>query len=308
MKRQQHWQGLAAEDRGTSVAMGNFDGVHRGHRSLLALAAAAGGPVGVVTFEPHPRQYFDTSGQAFRLMDAESRARELAACGVSQVYELPFTPELAALSPEDFVREVLVGGLGVRHVVVGEDFTFGAKRGGKAADLQRFGAQYGFGVTIAPTLCDVDGVISSTAIREALTAGDPRKAARLLGHWHRIEGPVIHGEKRGRELGFPTANMAVDGLHLPKLGVYAVRVDVLEGPYKGTYDGAASLGVRPMFGENQPNLESNLLDFKGDLYGTRLAVSLVEYLRGEVKYTTLPALIEQMQRDCEDARRILATA
>ncbi|RRH76677.1 bifunctional riboflavin kinase/FAD synthetase [Falsigemmobacter faecalis] len=307
MKRLTHWQNLSAQDRGASVAMGNFDGVHRGHCSLLDLAKAEGGPTGVVTFEPHPRQYFSAGGESFRLMDAETRAGVLAAEGIELVYELPFT-ELAALSAEDFVREVLVEGLGVRHVVVGDDFTFGSKRSGSTELLKTLGARYGFGVTVARKLCDVDGVISSTAIRAALTAGDPRKAARLLGHWHRFEGPVIHGEKRGRELGFPTANMAVEGLHLPKLGVYAVRVEVLEGPHKGLYSGAASLGVRPMFGENTPNLETYLMDFKGDLYGTRLSVSLVDYLRGEVKFTTLPALIEQMARDCEDARRSLAVA
>lgn len=307
MKRLTHWQKLSAPERGASVAMGNFDGVHRGHCSLLDLAKAEGGLTGVVTFEPHPRQYFSAGGESFRLMDAGTRARALAGQGIDLVYELPFA-ELAGLSAEDFVREVLVAGLGIRHVVVGEDFTFGAKRSGTTEVLKALGAQHGFGVTVARKLCDVDGVISSTAIREALTAGDPRKAARLLGHWHRFEGPVIHGEKRGRELGFPTANMAVDGLHLPKLGVYAVRVEVLEGPHQGIYSGAASLGVRPMFGENTPNLETYLMDFKGDLYGTRLAVSLVDYLRGEVKFTTLPALIEQMTRDCEDARRILSAA
>lgn len=304
MKRHGHWQGLSASDRGAAVAMGNFDGVHRGHRSLLTLAQAQGGPCGVVTFDPHPRQFFAPGGADFRLMDPEGRARALAACGLDQLYELPFG-ELAALPAEEFVRDVLVAGLGIRHLVVGEDFTFGAGRSGCAADLPGFGARYGFGVTIAPKLCDVDGAISSSAIRAALSAGDPRRAARLLGRWHRIEGEVIHGEKRGRTLGFPTANMSVDGLHLPKLGVYAVEVEIAEGPHQGRYMGAASLGVRPMFGENKPNLETYLLDFKGDLYGTRIAVSLVDYLRGEVKFTTLPALIEQMERDCDDARRLL---
>jgi len=148
--------------------------------------------------------------------------------------------------------------------------------------------------------------ISSTNIRQALAEGRPRDAAAMLGHWHRIEGEVLHGEKRGRDLGYPTANMSVEGLHLPRLGVYAVLVDVLTGPHKGSYHGAASLGVRPMFGVNTPNLESFLFDFKGDLYGQHLSVALVDYLRPEMKFDGLPALIAQMDQDCERARTLLA--
>jgi riboflavin kinase/FMN adenylyltransferase len=148
--------------------------------------------------------------------------------------------------------------------------------------------------------------ISSTSIRHALTEGRPRDAAAMLGHWHRIEGEVIHGEKRGRELGYPTANMALDGLHLPRFGVYAVLVDILTGPQQGSYHGAASLGVRPMFGENRPNLETFLFDFKGDLYGQHLSVALVDFLRPELKFDGLPALITQMDADCATARDILS--
>ena len=148
--------------------------------------------------------------------------------------------------------------------------------------------------------------ISSTNIRQALAEGRPRDAAAMLGHWHRIEGEVLHGEKRGRDLGYPTANMSVEGLHVPRLGVYAVLVDVLTGPHKGSYHGAASLGVRPMFGVNMPNLESFLFDFKGDLYGQHLSVALVDYLRPELKFDGLPALIAQMDQDCQRARTLLA--
>ncbi len=164
----------------------------------------------------------------------------------------------------------------------------------------------GFGVTVAPLLSNAVGEVSSTAIRDALSDGRPRDAATQLGHWHRIEGPVIGGEQRGRELGYPTANMALDGLHLPKLGVYAVLVEILEGPFKGEYHGAASLGVRPMFGENTPNLETFIFDFSGDLYGTKLSIGLVEYLRPELKFDSLDALIHQMAQDCDQARNILA--
>ncbi|MFC6497537.1 bifunctional riboflavin kinase/FAD synthetase [Gemmobacter lanyuensis] len=307
MKIIQHWQGLAPTDRGASVAMGNFDGVHLGHRSVIEAAAGHGLP-GVLTFEPHPREFFSPDAPPFRLMNAEARANRLAKLGVERLYELPFNATMAALSPEDFAAEVLADGLGVTHVTVGSDFCFGKGRKGTVEDLQALGAKYGFGVTIAPLLRAGGKEISSTAIRNALSEGRPRDAATMLGHLHRIEGEVIHGEKRGRELGYPTANMSVAGLHLPRLGVYAVKVDVLTGPQAGSYGGAASLGVRPMFGENAPNLETFIFDFKGDLYGQHLSVALVEYLRPEMKFTGLDALITQMDGDCARARTLLAEA
>jgi riboflavin kinase / FMN adenylyltransferase len=304
MKIYQHWQGLGTDGRGASVALGNFDGVHLGHQSVIDLARGAA-PLGVVTFEPHPREYF-RPGTPFRLMNAEARANQLAALGVQHLYELPFDATLAGQSPQAFVTEVLAQGLGISHVVVGADFCFGKGRAGTAHDLQTLGNTADFRTTIAP-LIHADGVeISSTAIRTALSEGRPRDAAAMLGHWHRIEGPVIHGEKRGRELGYPTANMGVAGLHLPRLGVYAVLADVLTGPQKGRYMGAASLGVRPMFGVNTPNLETYLLDFNGDLYDQHLSIAFVEYLRPELKFDGLPALITQMAADTDRARHILA--
>ena len=304
MKIYQHWQGLGADARGASVALGNFDGVHLGHQSVIDLARGDA-PLGVVTFEPHPREYF-RPGQPFRLMNAEARANQLAALGVQHLYELPFDATLAGQSPQAFVADVLAQGLGISHIVVGADFCFGNGRTGTADDLQTLGNAQGFRTTIAPLL-HADGCeISSTAIRSALAEGRPRDGAAMLGHWHRIEGPVIHGEKRGRELGYPTANMGVAGLHLPRLGVYAVLADVLTGPQKGRYMGAASLGVRPMFGVNTPNLETYLLDFKGDLYDQHLSIAFVEYLRPELKFDGLPALITQMAADTDRARSILA--
>ena len=307
MKIISDWQGLTQADRGASVAMGNFDGVHLGHRSVIE-AAAAHGPLGVLTFEPHPREFFAPDAPPFRLMNAEARANRLAKLGVSHLYQLPFDAQMAALTPEAFAAEVLAAGLGVRHVTVGADFCFGKGRTGTVTDLQTLGTHHGFGVTIAPLLRAGGKEVSSTAIRNALSEGRPRDAASMLGHLHRIEGAVIHGEKRGRELGYPTANMSVAGLHLPRLGVYAVKVDVLTGPPRGSYGGAASLGVRPMFGENTPNLETFLFDFKGDLYGHHLSVALVDYLRPELKFDGLPALITQMEADCSRARQILAVA
>jgi len=306
MKRHHHWQGLAEADRGASVAMGNFDGVHLGHRSVIDLARRPGMALGVVTFEPHPREFFAPDAPPFRLMNAEARASRLARLGVDQLYELPFDAALAALTPEDFARKVLAEGLGIRHIVVGADFRFGKGRAGGADELADLGKHLGFEVTVAPLVETAGFEVSSTAIRTALAEGRPRDAAAMLGHWHRIEGEVLHGEKRGRELGFPTANMALTGLHLPRFGVYAVKIDVLTGPHAGSYHGAASLGVRPMFGENLPNLETFLFDFKGSLYGERLSVALVDFLRPELKFDGLPALIAQMDADCDQARKLLA--
>lgn len=306
MRTHDHWQARAAADRGASVAMGNFDGVHLGHQSVIDLARRAHMPLGIVTFEPHPRQHFAPDAPAFRLMNAEARGHRLEKLGVDQLYVLPFDATLAGMEAEAFVRDVLVAGLGVAHVTVGADFCFGRGRTGSVDTLRGLGLELGFGVTVAP-LVGIAGVeISSTAIRAALAEGRPRDAARMLGHWHRIEGAVLHGDKRGRELGFPTANMGLDGLHLPRLGIYAVKVDVLTGPQAGSYQGAASLGVRPMFGENQPNLETHIFDFKGDLYGQHLSVALVDYLRPEMRFDGLDALMAQMQADCLQARAILA--
>ncbi|TMV64750.1 bifunctional riboflavin kinase/FAD synthetase [Thioclava sp. BHET1] len=305
-----HWTGLSAADRGATVAMGNFDGVHLGHQAVIGLAAArrsAAHPLGIITFEPHPREFFAPSAPPFRLMNTDARRHRMQKLGVEKLYQLPFTADLAALTPRAFAETVLHRGLGVSHVVVGADFCFGRKRAGNAEDLRAFGAEFGFDVTIADLVAEGEEQISSTSIRLALSEGRPRDAARMLGHWHRIDGPVLHGEKRGRELGFPTANMAVSGLHLPAFGVYAVKVDVLTGPHAGSYNGAASLGVRPMFGENLPNLETYLFDFTGDLYGAELSVALIDYLRPELKFDGLPALIAQMDADCAKARRILAT-
>jgi riboflavin kinase/FMN adenylyltransferase len=238
-------------------------------------------------------------------MNAAARAHRLEKLGVEILAELPFDARLAGLSAEAFARDVLAGGLGLSHVVVGADFCFGQGRTGTAKILQELGQKYGFEVTIAELLEGASGAVSSTAIRSALSEGQPGAAAAMLGHWHRIEGPVLHGDKRGRDLGYPTANMALEGLHVPKLGVYAVLVDVLDGPHKSTYHGVANLGIRPMFARPTPNLESFLFDFSGDLYGCTLSVGLVEWLRGEMRFDGLPALIAQMDRDSAAARASL---
>ncbi len=303
------WQGLKSDDQGASVAIGNFDGVHLGHQSVIDLARARSGSdaaLGVVTFEPHPREFFAPQAPAFRLMNSETRAHRLEKLGVERLYQLPFDAALAGLSPLEFTRDVLAGGLALAHVVVGADFHFGKDRAGKASDLAAMGRDHGFGVTIAELLHGDQGEVSSTAIRDALANGRPRHAADMLGHWHRVDGEVFGGDRRGRQIGYPTANMSIRGLHAPKFGIYAVKVDVLTGDQVGTYDGAASIGVRPMFGDNLPNLETYLFDFKGDLYGEQLSVAFVEYLRPELNFDSITALVAQMDADCAKARDILA--
>ena len=212
--------------------MGNFDGVHLGHQSVIALAraiaATSDSKLGVITFEPHPRQLFAPDAPAFRLMNEETRAHRINKLGIDTLFELPFNIELSKLSAEEFARDVLAKGLNIQHVVIGADFRFGKGRQGDAELLGELGEELGFGVTVAPLVSDEKGDYSSSAIREALSTGHPEDAARILGHWHRVDGIVEKGDQRGRELGFPTANISLDGLHLPKFGVYAVFFDVLD--------------------------------------------------------------------------------
>ncbi len=299
---------IPQDARGASAAIGNFDGVHLGHQAVIGRARRPAAPLAVLTFEPHPREWFAPDTPPFRLMNAQAKAHRLEMLGVDTLFELPFDARLASLTPEEFVDGVLVRDLGLSHAVVGADFRFGKGRAGTAETLATLGQATGLAVTVAPMVALEGGEVSSTAIRQALSEGRPRDAQRMLGHWHRIEGPVIHGEKRGRTLGYPTANLSMDGLHLPRFGVYAVKADVLDGPHRGSYRGAASIGVRPMFGTNHPNCETFLFDFAGDLYGATLSVALVDFLRPELTFDGLPALIRQMDDDCTRAREVLAHA
>lgn len=297
--------------RGAAAAIGNFDGVHLGHQKVIGLArdaaARLGAPLGVLTFEPHPRQFFSPNAPAFRLMNAEARANRLARLGVSCLYELPFDADLAALSAEAFARRILAKGLGLAHLVVGADFRFGKERAGDAEMLRSLGPELGFGVTIAALLGNGAGEISSTAIRRALSEGRTEDAARMLGHLHRIEGRVIRGERQGRKLGFPTANIPLDGLHQPRLGSYAARVEILSGPHAGMYLGAASCTRKPAYGgRDETQFEVHLFDFDGDIYGEQVSVGLVSFLRPDENFPSLEALIAQIGADCARARALLA--
>ena len=312
----QGFEGLAASQRGASVALGNFDGVHRGHQALIAEATRAGGPIGaptgVITFEPHPRRFFQPDAPPFRLTLGPEKARVLAAHGVEHIHQLAFDAGLAAMPAEAFVERVLAGGdrggLGIRHLVVGEDFRFGKGRTGDALMLRNMSEALGFTVSIQHILHGETGEYSSTAVRVHLEQGSCDAAAAQLGRWHGVSGPVMLGDQRGHGLGYPTANLAFGEQIIPRYGIYAARVQVLDGPHAGCHDGVASIGERPTFGINAPNFEAHLFDFNGDLYGAEISAGLVSYLRDEARFDTVEALIAQMDRDATLARTRLAQA
>ena len=306
------FEGLDPGQRGASAALGNFDGVHRGHQALIAEAARAGArigaPTGVITFEPHPRRFFQPDAPPFRLTLAEEKARILVGHGVRHLHQIAFDKALASMPAEDFVTRVLAQGLGIRHLVVGEDFRFGKARGGDAKLLRNMSGALGFTVSIQHLVRGGDGEFSSTAVRVYLEEGQVAAAAAQLGRWHTIAGVVQKGDRRGRELGYPTANLNFGEQIIPRYGIYAAKVEVLDGPDRGHYDGVASIGERPTFGVNAPNFEVHIFDFVGDLYGRRISAGLVARLRGEEKFASANDLVEQMDKDAEAARERLATA
>jgi riboflavin kinase/FMN adenylyltransferase len=314
MKIFRHYEDVPELCRGAVVAIGNFDGVHRGHHALIAhakkIAKADGAPLAVLAFEPHPREFFRPTAECFRLTPFRTKARLLAEQGVEVMYALTFDAEMAKMPAEDFVRDVLVNALGVHAVLVGADFRFGKARLGDTTMLAELGARYGFAVDVfTPVIAHDDQKISSSEIRAALKDGRPGDAAKLLGHYWTIEARVEQGDARGRALGFPTANMSLNGYLLPAFGVYAVRVTVTENEKAvGIYRGVANLGIRPMFKTDTPLLESYLFDFSGDLYGKHLAVELIAYIRPEVKFDSPDALIARMHEDGAAARAALDRA
>jgi riboflavin kinase/FMN adenylyltransferase len=291
----------SAAARPVALTIGNFDGVHRGHQAMLARLAEAADdlelPPAVLTFEPHPREFFAPASAPPRLSTLRAKLDALRAYGVETVYVARFDAAMAALEPEDFVREVLEQGLRAHWVLVGDDFRFGRQRRGDLALLRSVAR--GFSVETMPTDC-VDGErVSSTAVRRALAAGDVERAATLLGRPYTLSGHVAHGDKRGRSLGFPTANIALR--RTPALwGIFTVRVHGLgERPRQGV----ASLGVRPtVASDGRPLLEVFVLDFDGELYGRRITVEFLHKLRDEARYPDLDALTRQIRADVADAR------
>lgn len=299
------YRGLPDAARGASIALGNFDGLHAGHRAVMQAAKRAGdGVFAVATFEPPPRAYFRPNDPPFRLFLPDRRNQAIKAVGAESVFELPFNGEMAAMTDEGFVRKVLVEGLGVSHVSVGFDFRFGRGRMGDVARLQSLGRALGFGVTIVEKVPGLEGKASSTAIRQALVAGEVEIAAALLGAPWVAEGRVETGEQNGRKLGFPTANLNLGKLIHPRHGIYAVQARInREGEW---LDGVANFGRTPTTGLRDPLLEAHIFDFDRDIYGEWLEVRLIAWLRPELKFDTLDEMIAQMHIDCENARLRLA--
>ncbi len=295
------------------VAVGNFDGIHRGHQAVIAraaaLAAELGRPCAVLTFEPHPADVFAGGRTIFRLTPAPAKALALARLGtVDGMIVRTFDHAFASLSAEDFVEAELVRRLGIAAAVVGYDFNYGKGRSGTPALLVEAGRRYGFAVAVIDRIAaDAEGdlgAVSSTAIRRLLEAGDVAEAAALLGHPYFVLGTVAHGRKVGRTLGFPTANTALDPSCRLRHGIYAVRVTLAEGE---SFGGVASFGRRPTFDDGAPLLETMLFDFEGDLYGRTIEVTFVDWIRGEEKFDTVGALVTRMQRDVAEARERLAS-
>jgi len=294
--------------RGAAVAIGNFDGVHRGHKAVIAAALSRarslGKPAAALTFEPHPRVFFNPHEPLFRLTDETAKLRLLAATGLDGAIVLTFDAVLAKLTAEDFVQRVLVERLAISGAAIGFNFHFGANRAGSPEFLQRQGQRHGFAVDIVPPLRDGDRPVSSGPIRAALAAGRLDDAAGLLGYSWFVSGTVIHGDKRGRELGFPTANLALDPTCALRHGIYAVRVAAAGR----RYNGVASFGRRPMFDTGTVLLEIFLFDFDSDLYGANIDIAFIAWLREEAMFASAEELVRQMEEDGRLARAALARA
>jgi riboflavin kinase / FMN adenylyltransferase len=296
----------AAALRGATVAIGNFDGVHRGHKAVIAAAQARaralGKPAAALTFEPHPRAFFDPQEPLFRLTDERAKLRLFAGTGLNGAIVLTFDAALAEPAPDDFVNDILLHRLGIAGAAVGYDFRFGKNRAGTPELLAAEGARRHFAVDIVPAVASGGERISSGAIRAALAAGQVKEAAAALGYPWFVSGEVVHGDKRGRELGYPTANLRLDPSCELRHGIYAVRV----GIGSERYDGVASFGRRPMFDVGTVLLEVFLFNFSGDLYEQSIDVAFIEWIRHELKFDSVEELVRRMDEDSRVARIALA--
>jgi len=294
------------ELRSAVVALGNFDGFHLGHQAVageaIAQARAAGRPAIIATFDPHPVRFFAPQAPWFRLTTLDQRQRLFEDAGADAMLVFDFDASLAATTAEDFIVKLLVERLGISAVVTGEDFTFGNRRGGNIDVLRELGAAHGLGSTAMGPVVDEGGVISSSRIREALQAGDCDTATRLLTRPFAVEGIVQHGDKNGRLLGFPTANIDMGHYLRPRYGIYAVKGRLVDGRI---LNGAANLGIRPSFDPPKELLEPYFFDFAEDLYGQNIEVEFHAFIRPEAKFDDMDALMAQMHADCDEARRIL---
>ena len=300
-------ENIPKDDNGYSVAIGNFDGMHLGHQSVIDIARKTRdkSSVGVVTFEPHPRQYFQKNHPIFRLMKSETRKRFLESFEVDALFELPFDYSLANLSPKDFVETVLLEKLNVRNIVVGPDFRFGKNREGSVNLLKSYQEKKKLGLHIANPFMIEGKVVSSSELRKKLAEGSVIEVTRMLSRYYEIDGIVEKGFQRGRKLGFPTINVGLKNTIVPKHGVYAVLIKILSNNKQITLKGAASIGSRPTYGDYEPNIEVFIFDFDGDLYGAHVSISLVKFIRPELKFNSEVELISQMKEDCRTIKDYL---
>ena len=300
------WRDVPPELRGAALAIGNFDGVHRGHQEVLGeairIAKREGRRSGAVIFEPHPRQFFTPERPFFRLTPLPLKLELLAAVGLDQTFVLDFNRELAGLSAEAFAGEVIAGGLGASHVVVGHDFAYGKGRSGTTEELARLGKHLGFGVDVVAPVGAGGTTFSSSRIRDHLRAGEASEAAEQLGYWWRVRGEVGEGAGRGKGLGFPTINLSLEPGQEVRHGIYAMRVH-LDGT---RYHAAGYVGARPTFGAGETVLEAYLLDFAGDLYGAEVEAEFIAFLRPDATFGSAEELSAQMSQDCDRARAMLA--
>ena len=295
--------------RGGVIALGNFDGFHLGHQAVageaVRWARETGRPAIIATFDPHPVRYFKPDAPPFRLTTLDQREALFMAAGADAMLVFAFDGAMAGMTADAFVRDLLGAQLGAAAVVTGEDFTFGRARGGNVGVLRDVGAEAGIATrTVGPVLLDGE-IVSSSRIRDALVAGDPQEAARLLTRPFAIKGPVQHGDKVGRTINFPTANLDIGSYLRPRYGIYAVTGRLPDG---SVLQGAANIGIRPTFDPPKELLEPHFFDFSGDLYGQEIEVAFHHFLRGEAKFDGLDALVAQMARDCDEARRLLNQA
>ena len=293
-------ENIPKDDSGYSVAIGNFDGMHLGHQSVIEIAREKSNKssVGVVTFEPHPRQYFQKNQPIFRLMKSKTRQRFLKSFGIDALFELPFNSSLANLSPKDFIETILLEKLNVRNIVVGPDFRFGKNREGSVSLLKRYQEKNILGLHIANPFMIEGKVVSSSELRKKLAEGSVIEVTRMLSRYYEIDGIVEKGFQRGRKLGFPTINIGLKNTIVPKHGVYAVFIEILSNNKQRTLQGAASIGSRPTYGDYEPNIEVFIFDFDEDLYGAHVSISLVKFIRPELKFDSEVELISQMKEDC----------
>ena len=297
------------EDRGAVAAVGNFDGVHLGHRVVVAeagrIARGLGAPFAALTFEPHPRMLFQPCAAPFRLTDSASRAEALAGLGVETLFELPFDHAFSQLSAETFFARVVRDGLGLRHVVCGHDFAFGHRRRGTPEMLEGMGRDSGIGVTRMAAAAEPDGAVySSTRVRQCLAEGDPRGAAELLGRPWSFSAIVEEGDRRGRTIGFPTCNLRLPGLIEPARGVYAIRARIGDEPER--LAGVANFGRRPTVNDRGALFEAHLFDIDRDLYGARLSIQAIDFIRPEMRFSGLDELKARIAADAEAARALLS--